>query len=105
MICWSDKLVRFQLDLELASGEYFLKPKEKENIQKRKQLDKVCRSFLPPLCWSRADQPLDNQQHAVTDERRAQREEAFIAPPERVAPTLQEKAEKKKKRKREAGEE
>ncbi|WWD22002.1 hypothetical protein CI109_106490 [Kwoniella shandongensis] len=65
-----------KLDLQLASGEYFLKPKEKEIIEKRKKLEK---------------------QQEVAGERRAMREEAFIAPPEKRDDTVQEK---KKKRKR-----
>lgn len=67
-----------KLDLQLASGEYFLKPREKEAIEKRKQQDR---------------------QKEKAEQKKAVREEAFIAPPETAAPTV---AEKKKKRKREA---
>lgn len=66
-----------KLDLQLASGEYFLKPTEKDAIEKRKREDR---------------------QKEKAQEKRATREEAFIAPPEAIAPSL---AEKKKKRKRE----
>lgn len=63
------------MDLQLASGEYFLKPQEKEAIEKRKRED------------------LQNERAAT---KRAEREEAFIAPPEAVGEKL---AERKKKRK------
>jgi ribosomal RNA assembly protein len=52
-----------KLDLQLASGEYFLKPQDREAIEKRKKVEK---------------------QNAVAVERRAMREEAFIPPPERL---------------------
>lgn len=64
-----------KLDLQLASGEYFLKPQEKEMIQKKKKTE---------------------AQNTVTEQRRAEREEAFIAPAETAAPTLAEKKKKKK---------
>ncbi|KAI9635516.1 rRNA processing-related protein [Dioszegia hungarica] len=64
-----------KLDLQLASGEYFLKPQEKEAIEKRKRED------------------LQNSRAAT---KRAEREEAFVAPPEAVGEKV---AERKKKRK------
>ena len=64
-----------KIDLQLASGEYFLKPREREAIDRKKRLD---------------------HQKEVAEGRRAVREEAFIAPPEETVPTLKEK----KKRKR-----
>ncbi|KAL7423274.1 ribosomal RNA assembly protein krr1 [Cryptotrichosporon argae] len=69
--------VMSKLDQQLASGEYFLKPKEREAAARREKEDK---------------------QAEVAKERRAVREEAFIAPPETAAPTIAEK----KKRKRAA---
>jgi len=65
-----------KLDQQLASGEYFLKPREKEAIERRKREEK---------------------QTEKSEKKNAQREEAFIAPPEVAAASL---AEKKKKRKR-----
>ena len=65
-----------KLDQQLASGEYFLKPKEKEEIEKRKREDR---------------------QKERAESKKASREEAFIAPTETAAPTI---ADKKKKRKR-----
>jgi len=64
-----------KLDLQLASGEYFLKPRERDAIDRKKKVEK---------------------QKEVAEERRTVREEAFIAPPERAAPSVHEK----KKRKR-----
>lgn len=64
-----------KLDLQLASGEYFLATKQKESLDRRKREDK---------------------QKAVVAQRRVEREEAFIAPPELAAPSMAEK----KKRKR-----
>nr|ODN76440.1 ribosomal RNA assembly protein [Cryptococcus depauperatus CBS 7841] len=64
-----------KLDLQLASGEYFLKPKEREAIEKRKKLEK---------------------QKEVTEEKRAVREEAFIAPPEKIKETIQDRRKKRK---------
>lgn len=69
-----------KLDLQMASGEFFLKPREKDAIEKRKREEK---------------------QRDKAEEKRAVREEAFIAPPESAAPTV---AEKKKKRRREEAE-
>ncbi|WVR04374.1 hypothetical protein IAU60_001376 [Kwoniella sp. DSM 27419] len=70
-----------KLDLQLASGEYFLKPREKELIDRRKKLEK---------------------QAEVSAERQASREEAFVAPPEAVEETVEER---RKKRKRKTAEE
>jgi len=64
-----------KLDLQLASGEYFLKPRERKAMNRKKMVER---------------------QKEVAEERRAVREEAFIAPPESAAPTVSEK----KKRKR-----
>ena len=69
-----------KLDMQMASGEYFLKPKDRDAIEKRKREEK---------------------QAAKAEQKRAMREEALIAPPENVEVTV---SEKKKKRKREAEE-
>ena len=67
-----------KLDLQLASGEYFLKPRDREAIDRKKKVDK---------------------QKNTAEERRAVREEAFIPPPESNVPTV---AEKKKRKRAEA---
>ena len=67
--------VQSKLDQQMASGEYFLKPREKEAIERRKREDR---------------------QHETAEKRKVEREEAFIAPPEAAAPSVAEK----KKRKR-----
>ncbi|EAU80543.2 ribosomal RNA assembly protein mis3 [Coprinopsis cinerea okayama7 len=68
-----------KVDLQLESGEYFLKASEKaaKEAEKRKQ-----------------------KQMEVTEQRKAERAEAFVAPAEQAAPTVEEK----KKRKRAAAE-
>ncbi|KAJ3530417.1 hypothetical protein NM688_g7711 [Phlebia brevispora] len=70
--------LQWQVDLQLESGEYFLKSHEKEARDKRKRQEK---------------------QEEVTAERRAKRAEAFVAPAESAAPTVEEK----RRRKREKG--
>ncbi|OCF37626.1 ribosomal RNA assembly protein [Kwoniella heveanensis CBS 569] len=65
-----------KLDLQLASGEYFLKPREKEMIEKRKKLE---------------------QSAEKSAEKRAQREEAFVAPPESVEEGVEERRKKRKR--------
>lgn len=68
-----------KLDKQLETGEYFLKPKEKEAAAKRER----------------------EERHAVAAEtRRAKREEAFVAPAETAAPKVEER---RKKRKLDAG--
>ena len=67
-----------KLDLQMASGEYFLKPKEREVIERKKR---------------------EERQQAKAEEKRVTREEAFIPPPESVEMSVTDK--KKKKRKRE----
>ncbi|GHJ87818.1 hypothetical protein NliqN6_4220 [Naganishia liquefaciens] len=77
-----------KLDKQLASGEYFLKPKEKEALARKQKLE---------------------DQNSVSDKKRVQREEAFIAPAEKAAPTIEQRKKRakegegegeKKKRKR-----
>lgn len=72
-----------KLDMQLASGEYFLKPREKTAIEKQKR---------------------EERQKEKSDAKRREREEAFIAPPESREESVHEK-EKKKKRKRVQAEE
>ncbi|KIJ70389.1 hypothetical protein HYDPIDRAFT_77376 [Hydnomerulius pinastri MD-312] len=64
-----------KVDLQLESGEYFLKPHEKEarEVQQRKQ-----------------------KQAEATSKRRAERAEAFVAPIEEAAPTVEEKRQKRR---------
>jgi ribosomal RNA assembly protein len=68
-----------KLDLQLASGEYFLKPQEKEAIEKKK---------------------VEDRQAARAAEKRATREEAFVAPVEERVEGVKER--RKRKRDREA---
>lgn len=69
-----------KVDLQLASGEYFLKPKEKEAIERQKREDR---------------------QAGRAAEKRAEREEAFVAPEERREEGVKER--RKRKRDKEAG--
>lgn len=64
-----------KVDLQLESGEYFLKAHEKEAREKRRQKEK---------------------QEEVTAERQAKRAEAFVAPAEAAAPSVEEKRRKKR---------
>ncbi|PIL36715.1 hypothetical protein GSI_00404 [Ganoderma sinense ZZ0214-1] len=63
-----------KVDLQLESGEYFLKAHEKEAREAKKRKEK---------------------QEEVTAERRAKRAEAFVAPEEDVALTVEEKRKRK----------
>ena len=66
-----------KVDLQLESGEYFLKAHEKEakEIEKRKQ-----------------------KQTERTELRRKERAEAFVAPAEEVVPSVEEKRKRKRER-------
>ncbi|EJD00870.1 ribosomal RNA assembly protein mis3 [Fomitiporia mediterranea MF3/22] len=68
-----------KVDLQLESGEYFLKPREKEAKEAQKRKEK---------------------QAEVTAERQAKRAEAFVAPTEQAEPTVEEKLKKKKRKER-----
>ncbi|KAH9950079.1 ribosomal RNA assembly protein mis3 [Amylocystis lapponica] len=70
-----------KVDLQLESGEYFLKSHEKAEREARKKKEK---------------------QEEVTAGRRAQRAEAFVAPAEDAAPTIEEKRKRKREREKEA---
>lgn len=80
---------RVQIDLQLESGEYFLKPRERAAATEAKRRD---------------------AQDAITALRRAKREEAFVPPTEgkpRVNEVAREAGEKKREKRRkeqEAGE-
>ncbi|PVF96313.1 putative KRR1-required for 40S ribosome biogenesis [Serendipita vermifera] len=65
-----------KVDLQLESGEYFLKAKEKEAREKAKK---------------------KQEQAEVSAKRQAERAEAFIAPSENAAPTVEEKRRKRKR--------
>lgn len=69
-----------KVDLQLESGEYFLKPTEKKRREERERKQK---------------------QTETTAKRRAERAEAFVAPVESAAPTVEEK-QKRKRRESEA---
>ncbi|EPT01466.1 hypothetical protein FOMPIDRAFT_1023326 [Fomitopsis schrenkii] len=70
-----------KVDLQLESGEYFLKAHEKHDREERKRKEK---------------------QDQVAEERRVKRAEAFVAPVEEVAPTVQ--AKRKRRREQESEE-
>ncbi|OCH95854.1 hypothetical protein OBBRIDRAFT_787700 [Obba rivulosa] len=72
-----------KVDLQLESGEYFLKAHEKEAREDRKRKQK---------------------QDEVTAERRAKRAEAFVAPAEEAAPTVEEKRKRKREEREKADE-
>ncbi|KIL00469.1 hypothetical protein PAXRUDRAFT_821665 [Paxillus rubicundulus Ve08.2h10] len=71
-----------KVDLQLESGEYFLKPHEKQarEVQQRKQ-----------------------KQAEATSKRREGRAEAFVAPVEEAAPTVEERRTKRKHAEEEEG--
>lgn len=66
-----------KVDLQLESGEYFLKAHEKQDREARKRKQK---------------------QEQVTEERRAKRAEAFVAPVEEVVPTVEEKRKRRREK-------
>ncbi|TEB29508.1 ribosomal RNA assembly protein mis3 [Coprinellus micaceus] len=66
-----------KIDLQLESGEYFLKASEKAAKEEAKRKQK---------------------QAEVTKQRQAERAEAFVAPAETAAPTVEEKQKQKRKR-------
>ncbi|KAF9448400.1 hypothetical protein P691DRAFT_669534 [Macrolepiota fuliginosa MF-IS2] len=71
-----------KIDLQLESGEYFLKAHEKEarEVERRKQ-----------------------KQLEATAKRKEERAEAFVAPVEKAAPTVEERLKKKKRTAAESG--
>ncbi|PSS36879.1 hypothetical protein PHLCEN_2v1307 [Hermanssonia centrifuga] len=69
-----------KVDLQLESGEYFLKSHEKEARETHRRKEK---------------------QEEVTAERRAKRAEVFVAPSETAAPTVDEKRRRKREKEKE----
>ncbi|KAF8495180.1 hypothetical protein F5888DRAFT_1712801 [Russula emetica] len=65
-----------KVDLQLESGEYFLKPTERKRREEREQKQK---------------------QTEATAKRRAERAEAFVAPAEAAAPTVEDKRKRKRR--------
>ncbi|KAF9779554.1 ribosomal RNA assembly protein mis3 [Thelephora terrestris] len=65
-----------KIDLQLESGEYFLKPHQKEAKEAQRRKEK---------------------QEEVTDKRRAERAEAFVPPKEDAAPTVEDKKKRKQR--------
>ncbi|KAF9526694.1 hypothetical protein CPB83DRAFT_857305 [Crepidotus variabilis] len=65
-----------KVDLQLESGEYFLKAEEKEHREEEKRKQK---------------------QAETTEKRRQERAEVYVPPVEEVAPTVEEKRKKKRK--------
>ncbi|KAI9449643.1 hypothetical protein BJY52DRAFT_1126590 [Lactarius psammicola] len=68
-----------KVDLQLESGEYFLKPTEKKRREERERKQKAC------------------LQTEATAKRRVERAEAFVAPVESAAPTVEEKRKRKRR--------
>jgi len=68
-----------KVDLQMETGEYFLKPREREAKEAAKRKEK---------------------QMEVTAKRQAERAEAFVAPTEVAEPTVEEKLKKKKRKNR-----
>jgi len=66
-----------KVDMQLESGEYFLKSKEKEAREAQRRKEK---------------------QEEVTAEKQARRAEAFVAPAEAAAPTIEEKRRRKREK-------
>lgn len=87
-----------QVDLQLESGEYFLKPTEKKRREERERKQKVCFRRLNHPCGT---SDAFAQQTEATAKRRAERAEAFVAPAEAAAPTVEDKR-KRKRREQEA---
>jgi len=65
-----------KIDLQLESGEYFLKPTEKKRREERERKQK---------------------QTEASAKRRVERAEAFVAPGETAAPTVEEKRKRKRR--------
>jgi ribosomal RNA assembly protein len=84
------------VDLQLESGEYFLKTTEKEKREEEKRKQKV-RSFCGLLTSARFTHFVYRfQQAEATEKRRQERAEVFIAPVEDAAPTVEEKRKKRR---------
>ncbi len=79
----------------MASGEYFLKTHEIEGREKRRRQEKVCVVVI--ACIPYMSDCGREQSEEVAAERRAKRAEAFVAPAETAAPTVEEKQRKRGK--------
>jgi ribosomal RNA assembly protein len=90
----------FQVDLELESGEYFLKSREKAARESERRKLKVI-TTLSSLPFMIDDVP---QQTEATEKRRAERAEAFVAPTEKPALPVEERRKRKGDEAREEGE-
>ena len=82
-----------QVDLQLESGEYFLKPTERKRREERERKQKVC------LYLQHHATPVTTfaQQTEATAKRRAERAEAFVAPAEAAAPTVEDRRKRKRR--------
>jgi ribosomal RNA assembly protein len=85
-----------QVDLQLESGEYFLKPAVKKRREEHERRQKAC-VFLfgvrnTPMTFLHCP-----QQGEATAKRRMERAEAFVAPVEMAAPTVEEKRKRKRR--------
>jgi ribosomal RNA assembly protein len=87
------RLTARQIDMQLESGEYFLKPREQKQRKEDAKAAKVRRWFHFPGMW--ADD--DAQETLATNQRKAARAAMFDAPAEETAP-----AEKRKKKRKPA---
>jgi ribosomal RNA assembly protein len=90
------------VDLQLESGEYFLKAREKtaREVEKRKQKVGLKKRLYFSLS-TKCSHPTTEQQAEKVALRKAERAEAFVAPVEQAALPVEEK----RKRKRESGRE
>lgn len=82
-----------KVDLQLESGEYFLKKHEKiakESAQRRQKVGLNGSLYISSINQS-------FQQTESMEKRRAERAEAFVAPAEDAAPTVEEKRKRKRK--------
>ena len=86
-----------QIDLQLESGEYFLKPTEKKRREEQERRQKACIIFSwcihlePPMTW------WVPQQTEAAAKRRVERAEAFVAPVEAGTATVEEKRKRKRR--------
>jgi len=84
-----------KVDLQLETGEYFLKTTEKEKREEQKKRKKV--RFRHGSLYSARFLTLRRfQQTEATEKRRQERAEVFVAPKEEAAPTVEEKRKKKR---------
>ena len=83
--------------MQLESGEYFLKAHEKKDRETQQRKEKAS-VFLRVFTWMLLT---ILQQEEVAAERRAKRAEAFVAPAETAAPSVDEKRRRKREKERE----